>query len=386
MRRVAIIGIGATQARPKTPNLSYKELTYAAAKLAYADAGIKHSEIESFVTLAEDINEGTSIFDEYTPDQLGGAQKPMHTITHDGLVGIADGVMQIASGLFDIVAVEAHSKASNIKNIHNTQAYALDPNWVRPLGLPARAIGALEAAYYWQKNACAEAQRSQAQWHIIAKNRDHAKRNPWAAYPATVRKKEYERSPSRQTPLKEIEIAQHADGACVIILAGEEKVRTNGRQPIWVQGIGWASETSEIGSRSWGQAAYGAKAAQQAYKMAGVTNPGSQIDFFEIDDTYAFKELQHLEAIGLYEPQTAWKKTLECETEAIGKHPVNLSGGCLGLGETLEAKGLYQITELVKQLRGEAGGRQLERAERGLALSWRGVPTSSGACVIVGVN
>src|SRR5574341_1352362 len=123
---VAIIGIGFTALQPTTPLRSYKELVFEAAQKAYADADIRFSEIDSFVTCAEDLNEGISIFDEYTPDQLGAARKPMHTLTQDGLCGIADALMQIRAGIAGAVAVEAHSKASNIRSPDWLLDYALD--------------------------------------------------------------------------------------------------------------------------------------------------------------------------------------------------------------------------------------------------------------------
>src|SRR5919204_6674549 len=130
--RVAIIGIGFTSLQPSTPRLSFKELMFEAAQKAYLDAGVQASEIDSFVTCAEDLNEGISIFDEYTPDQLGAVQKPMHTLTQDGLHGIADAVMQIRSGIAEIVAVEAHSKASNVLTTDWVLDYAMDPLYQRP--------------------------------------------------------------------------------------------------------------------------------------------------------------------------------------------------------------------------------------------------------------
>src|SRR5437867_13061666 len=133
--RVAIIGIGFTSLQPTTPLRSFKELTFEAAQKAYADAGIRFNEVDSFVTCAEDLNEGISIFDEYTPDQLGAVQKPMHTLTQDGLHGIADALMQIRSGIAALVVVEAHSKASIIKTREWLLDYALDPPYNRPLGL-----------------------------------------------------------------------------------------------------------------------------------------------------------------------------------------------------------------------------------------------------------
>ena len=97
--RVAIIGVGWSGYRPVSPELSYKEMTYAAAVKAYADAGVDpRKDIQSFVTVAEDFHEGTSIFDEYTPDQLGAALKPMHTITGDGLHGLATAFMMKKPG------------------------------------------------------------------------------------------------------------------------------------------------------------------------------------------------------------------------------------------------------------------------------------------------
>ena len=132
--RVAIVGVGCTGFRRITPGQSYKEMVYEAAMRAYNDAGVDpRRDVESFVTVAEDFHEGTSIFDEYTPDQIGGALKPVHTITGDGLHGIATAYMLIRTGQFDIVAVEGHSKASNIKTLSEINAYAQALFLIRPL-------------------------------------------------------------------------------------------------------------------------------------------------------------------------------------------------------------------------------------------------------------
>jgi acetyl-CoA C-acetyltransferase len=107
---VAIVGVGWSGFRSTTPEVSYKELMYDAAVRAYSDAGVDpRRDVDSFVTVAEDFHEGTSIFDEYVPDQLGGVLKSVHTITGDGLHGIATAYMLIKTGQFNIVAVEGHS-------------------------------------------------------------------------------------------------------------------------------------------------------------------------------------------------------------------------------------------------------------------------------------
>jgi acetyl-CoA C-acetyltransferase len=75
--------------------------------------------------------------------------------------------------------------------------------------------------------------------------------------------------------------------------------------------------------------------------------------------------------------------TEEGVTSASGSLPVNASGGSLGMGHLLDATGMARALEVILQLRGEAGGRQLAEVEVGLAQSWRGVPTTSGAVVIL---
>jgi len=378
--RVAIIGIGFTSLQPTTPQRSFKELVFEAAQKAYADAGIRFSEIDSFVTCAEDLNEGISIFDEYTPDQLGAMQKPMHTLTQDGLYGIADALMQIRSGIAEIVAVEAHSKASNILTPDWLLDYALDPVYNRPLGFNPHALAALEMNSFLHQTKITAGHCAQ----VVAKNRRNALFNPIAAYPSGMTPAHVESSPYFAYPLRQAEMAKHADGAVVVVLASETKASKARERPVWLLGAGFANDSATLESRDWVAAEYARIAAAQAYRQAGLNNC-REIDLFEVDDTYAYKELQHLIALGLYAEPTAAARALECEeTKPSGQTPVNVSGGALGLGLPLEAAGLYRIAELVLQLRGQAGPRQVPRAKIGLAQSWRGVPTASGAVVILG--
>lgn len=378
--RVGIIGVGATAAQPTTPYRSYKELMFEAAQKAYLEAGIEASEVESFVTCAEDLNEGLSIFDEYTPDQLGAVQKPMHTLTQDGLHGIADAVMQIQSGLVEVVVVEAHSKASNILAPEWILDYAVDPVLNRPLGFNPHALAGLEMNIFLHETGITPDQCA----HVTAKNRTNALRNPLAAYPARTNANDVLLSPYAFYPLRESEMAQTADGCVVAVLASDDRARAAKSQPVWVRGIGFANDSASLESRDWVRAEYTRVAAQMAYRQAGIRQPDREIHLFEVDDTYAYKELQHLIALGLYpRPGEAGRAAEMGETKPNGAMPVNISGGALGMGLTLEATGLYRVAELVAQLRGQAGPRQLPRATVGLAQSWRGVPTTSGAVVIL---
>jgi acetyl-CoA C-acetyltransferase len=378
--RVAIIGIGFTALQPSTPHLSFKELMFEAVQKAYLDAGVQASEIGSFVTCAEDLNEGLSIFDEYTPDQLAAVQKPMHTLTQDGLHGIADALMQIRSGIAELVVVEAHSKASNIETPEWLLDYALDPVYNRPLGFSPQAIAGLEMNVFLHESGL----RAEHCAQVAAKNRSNALRNPIAAYPLAATPMVIESSPYVAYPLREAEIAQKADGCAVAVLASDQRAQRARSKPVWVRGVGFANDSPTLESRDWVRAEYVHIAAEMAYGQASIDNP-REIRLFEVDDTYAYKELQHLIALGVYSDGTAAARSIEAgETRSDSSMPVNVSGGALGMGLPLEASGLYRIMEVVLQLRGQAGARQLPDVRLGLAQSWRGVPTTSGAVVILG--
>jgi acetyl-CoA C-acetyltransferase len=380
---VAIIGVGFTSLQPSTPHLSFKELMFEAAQKAYLDAGVQASEIDSFVTCAEDLNEGLSIFDEYTPDQLGAVQKPMHTLTQDGLHGIADALMQIRSGLAELVVVEAHSKASNIKTPEWLLDYALDPIYNRPLCFNPHAVAGLEMNVFLHETGI----RAEHCAQVVAKNRSNALRNPVAAYPLALTPMHVEASPYVSYPLREAEIAQRVDGCAVVVLASKERAQKAQSKPGWVCGVGFANDSGTLESRDWVRAEYVRIAAERAYRQASIQNPRQEIRLFEVDDTYAYKELQHLIALGLFPDGAEAGRFVEIdETKPEGKIPVNVSGGALGMGLPLEASGLYRVVELVLQLRGQAGARQLSDVRLGLAQSWRGVPTTSGAVVILGTE
>ena len=381
--RIAIIGIGHTAARPTSEHLSFKEMMFEAAQKAYADAGIDVDEIESFVTCAEDLSEGISIFDEYTPDQLGAVKKPMHTLTQDGLHGIADAVMQIRSGLVGLVVVEAHSKHSNLENPNGLLDYALDPVYNRPLGFNPHMIAGLEMNCFLHSTGITQAHCAQ----VVAKNRTHALKNIAAAYPMNLRPEDVEASPYLCYPLRQAETAKSADGCVIMVLASESRAKQNKPPPIWIRGVGFANDSPTLESRDWIEAQYIRSAAAMAYRQGGIKDPANDIDLFEVDDSYAYKELQHLVALGIYLPAfMAGRVGGNGVPSGNSDLAVNVSGGSLGIGHTHEASGLYRLTEIVLQLRGEAGSRQLKKAKVGLAQSWRGVPTTSGAVVIVGVE
>jgi acetyl-CoA C-acetyltransferase len=379
-REVAIVGVGWSGYRSITPDLSYKELMFEAATKAYAEVGIDpRNDVDGFVTTAEDMHEGTSIFDEYVPDQLGALQRPMHTITGDGLHGLAAAYMQIASGLMDVVVLEGHSKASNILTLSHITAFAMDPVFNRPLRAHPYFIAGMEMTRFMAETGTTLEECA----YVAAKNKRNAMLNPLAAFPADIETAEVLLSAPVAEPLTRLQIAPHADGAIVMVLADGQTALTLTETPIWVRGLGWCNDSHTLESRPWGRAVYAELSAQMAYRTAGIRSPRTEIDFAEIDDAFAYKELQHLEALGLCDEGQAGAWSAAGGTELTGEFPVNSSGGCLGCGHLLDASGLARALEVVLQLRGEAGQRQLEDVETGLAFGWRSVPTTGGAAAIL---
>jgi acetyl-CoA C-acetyltransferase len=353
---------------------------FEAATRAYEDAGVDaRSEIDSFLTCSEDLAEGTSIFDEYVPDQIGGAQRPVYTVGGDTIQGLATAYMQIASGVVDVVAVEAHSKASNVVTAGELHAFALEPIFVRPLGFNAHAMAGLEASMYLASSGTTHEQCA----HVAAKNRRNALANPSAAYGAAVDPQDVLASPPAFAPLSNLEVSAPADGALVIVLASEKRAKGLRGLPIWVRGIGWTTGTGLTGGADGATADYAKIAADMAYGMAGIRDPRQEIDFAEVDDSYSYKELQHLEALGLFKQGQAGAAAAAGTTGRDGELPVNGSGGSLGVGQLFEANGGQKVAEVVAQLRGQAGPRQLKKTQIGLAQSWRGVPTATGAVVVL---
>lgn len=380
--RIAIIGIGATQFRTISPDVSYKELMFEAAVKAYRDAGIDpRKDVGTFITCAEDYIEGVSIVDEYVPDQLGSVLKPMQTIPGDGLHGLAVAQMLLLTGQFDVAVVEAHVKASNMRSPAGISAFAQDPVFVRPLGLNSLFVAGLEMNRYCQETGVTLEQCGR----VAVKNRANALDNALAARAAELTLADHAGSRPVAAPLCELDIAGPADGAVVIVLATESRARSLNREPVWLTGTGWCNGSSDLEARDWAMPEYVARAGEMACVMAGIGNPRTGLDFAEIDDTYTYKELQHLAALRICPTETVGEWTAGGATEADGEFPVNVSGGALGMGHLHEAMGLARLYCAVEQLRGEAGAAQLPEVERCLVQSWRGIPTASAAVAVLEV-
>jgi acetyl-CoA C-acetyltransferase len=379
LNKVAVVGVGTTGFRATTPDVSFRELTYEAAVKAYSDAGVEPKDIDGFVATSEDFLEGYSIADEYSNDQLGAIHKPVSTVAGDFMHALAQGFMMIQSGFSRLVAVQALSKASNMLTQSELVNFALDPAYNRPLDIHPDFIAGLEMNRYLyetktDRRACAA---------VVAKNRRNALTNPLAGHGAVISIEDVLHAEVISDPLRALDIAPTSDGAVVVVLASADLAGSLTERPIWIRGLGWCSDSPTLESRDWGSAVYTRLAADMAYEQAGIRSPRSEIDFVELNDEFSYKELQHLEALKLCKPGEAGYLTQSGATEINGELPVNPSGGCLGVGHLYEANGAHKLLEVVLQLRGEKGGNQVKVSRTGLAQTWRGIPTTTGAVAVM---
>ncbi len=380
-KRVGIVGIGTTGFRATTPDVSYRELTYEAATKAYLEAGVEPADVGAFVATAEDFLEGYSISDEYSPDQLGAVLKSCHTVPGDFIQSLANAYMIILSGYCDIAVVQGMSKASNMLTKGDMITFAASPFTWRPLRESHHAIAAMEMNRFLH---CTGNTREQCAG-VVVKNRGNALNNPRGAHGTALELEDVLGAEVVSAPLTKLDIAPHSDGAVVCVLATDERAKglRLKKDPVWLKGVGWATETSALESRTWDEAVYMKMAADMAYKMAGIRTPRKEIDFAEVNDEYSYKELQHLEALRICTKGESGGLLEMGFTETTGEFPVNASGGNLGCGGTFELDGGHKVLEVVLQLRGEAGSHQLDGVSTGLAAAWRGVPTTTGAVAVL---
>lgn len=378
---VAIIGVGWYGFSPVTLEASFREMAFEAAVSAYEDAGDldPRKDIDAFVTCEEDYWAGISITDEFMPDQLGGVLKPVYTVAGDGLQGIASAYMKIKTGLFDTVVVEAHSKASDILTFHEIMNFGFDPLYTSHIDAHPYYLAGLEANYYMLTSGVGREHLAM----IVEKNKRNAITNPLASYGSKLSVDEILEAKYVVYPLSVMDIAPLIDVAIVFVLATKDKAKKLSDNPIWIEGVGWATETNYIETRNFGEALYARIAADMAYRLAGIEDPKKQIDLAEIDDKFSYKELMHVEALKLSNRYSSHLDLERGEFNRDGSLPVNPGGGFIGIGHGLEAGGLIKLLEATLQLRGEAVGRQVEDVRRCVVQSWRDIPTATGAVVVL---
>ena len=216
----------------------------------------------------------------------------------------------------------------------------------------------------------------------------HGALNPNALYRKEFTEEEVLNSPMVCAPLRLYMICATRDGAAAVVLCSKDKAKKYNAKPVTIAGIGLGSSlygdpTLRLGllsSPTEGTAPLLSESymsARMAFEQAGI-GP-EDVDFVEVPDNSSWHYLQYLETMGFCGPGEADQLLDEGETIIGGKLPVCPSGGASSFGEAIAAQGLLQIYDLVEQLRGQAGPRQVEGAKVGMAQTYGQLGNSASA-------
>jgi len=216
---------------------------------------------------------------------------------------------------------------------------------------------------------------------VAVKNRKHGRLNPRAQYPKEVTVEEVRSSPMICYPLTLFDSCPTTDGGAAAILCTEEVAKQYTTKPVYVAAAALKSGTYES-LRDIAINDIEKRAAREAYEFSGM-GP-KDLDLAEVHDCFTIAEIVRIENLGLCAEGEGGRLVKEGVTQLGGKFPVNPSGGLLCKGHPIGATGVAQTCELVWQLRGEAGPRQVEGAKAGLAHCSGGfVAQDTGASTVI---
>jgi acetyl-CoA C-acetyltransferase len=371
-KRVAIVGAGMTLFRRRmleTP----QELAWIAARRALDQAGLELKDTDCVVSgSAPDAFDGVHLKGEYYSEGAGAIRKPHIRVFVGGGTGVFVPIAawwHVASGLCKRVLVVAEEKMSSAADPHPQAVFRhiWDPFMEKPLNPNLIWIFALEMHRYMHK--CGVTKEDIAL--VAVKNKRNALDNPYAQAAANITVEDVLNSEPLVYPVNRLDISPVSDGVAALVMVSEEWARRLTDTPIWVEGIGYTLDTSYWTNRELSYPVYLKNAAEMAYRMAGIERPMKEIDVAEPYDPFDYKELHHLEGLGLAPRCKAAEMTREGITQRDGDLPVCPSGGLLGVGNPIAAAGLMKAAEIFWQLRGEAGKRQVKKsATTGLAQAW----------------
>jgi acetyl-CoA C-acetyltransferase len=299
-------------------------------------------------------------------------------------MGPIAGWWHVASGRFRTCLVVGEERMSPTQP-HPQGAFnaIYDQFTERPLGVNLLWIFALEMMRYMQVYGIS--QRTIA--GVAVKNKRNAKDHPACQLGGELTVDEIVGAEVMAYPVTRLMVSPVTDGAVAMVLGNEDFAKKKGGQHVWVEGVGWALDTSYWTNRDLCYPEYVEKAALAAYKMAGITKPREEIHVAEPYDPFAYKELHHLEGLQLADRGQA-PRLLEqgfFDRDTTKGIPTSPSGGLLGVGNPIAAAGLMKVAEIYWQLAGKAGARQVKRnVKRGLAQAW-GDLMQVGTVIVLGV-
>lgn len=359
MRKVAVVGVGMTRFGEHWDK-GIRALISEAGLAALKDAKMESKQIDALFggNMSSGHFEGQEHIGALIAEQMGMNPKPstrVEAACASGGLAFRMGVLAVASGLHDIVAVGGVEKMTDVPVEKATSVLggAGDEEWELFYGATFPALYALMARRHMLEYGTTEEQMAA----VAVKNHKHGSMNPYAQFQDQITIEDVLKSSPVAEPLKLLDCSPLSDGAAVVIIAAEDVAKKLTDTPIWVAGSGQGSDTIALHSRKSLTSVMAAReAAAQAYKMAGVGQ--SDIKIAEVHDCFSIAEIMAIEDLGFFPKGQGGPATFGGQTAIGGKVAVNTSGGLKACGHPVGATGVKQIIELTWQLRGEAGKRQ----------------------------
>jgi acetyl-CoA C-acetyltransferase len=281
-----------------------------------------------------------------------------------GGLALRQAVMAVASGYCDIVIAAGVEKMTDVSSgtAADALAAAADREWECFFGATFPALYAMMAKMHMRRYGTTHDQMAQ----VAVKNHHHACMNPIAQYQMEIGIDDVNRSSMVADPLHVLDCSPISDGASVVVLAPTETARRFSDTPIKIVGCAQASDTLALHDRrDLTTLDATVHAGRSAFRQAGIEP--RQVDVAEVHDCFTIAEILAIEDLGFVEKGQGGRAAEEGLTALDGEVAVNTSGGLKACGHPVGATGIKQAYEIALQLRGEAGRRQVDEVEIGLA-------------------
>lgn len=376
--QVAIIGASQTKFETDKGYEDIPETVFKVVQQAMAKAGIDRDDLDSIVTSSVDLWDGRTASNQMLTDVVGSIMKPESRVAGDGLGAAFQGMMTILAGASEITLVVSQCRGS-MGDHYEISNWVFDPIYQQTLGLDYLSASALQANCYMKQFGISQEECAR----VVVKNLRDAQNNPYAQMTMPVTVDDVMVSPMWAYPIKEMDAAPISDGACAVILASRERAKALSKKPIWIHGAGSCLDSHYLGDRDLAGGDALIRASKKAYGMAGIRDPLEDLDVAEVSAAFSYQELLWTELIGFCRRGEGATILQEGITSLGGALPVNPSGGMIA-GNPVTVAGLTRLVEVVLQVRGEAGARQVRGARRALAHGTTGCCGQGQYVMIVG--
>ncbi|MCL4447578.1 MAG: thiolase domain-containing protein [Candidatus Thermoplasmatota archaeon] len=367
--KVAIIGVGHSKFG-KRLDVSINELGWEAIKPALQDAGITQKDVGfysvgNFGYWSEEILPAVTI-GEYAGLTCGSLKTEAACASGSASLKIA--MDSILSGNSDIAMAMGIEKMYNSPNGTIIELIGRAGNYFwefENFGMTFPGYYALYATKYLDAFNSKEEDLCEA----AVKAHHYGSMNPYAQFRKETSVEECMKSKYVSRPLKLMDSSPITDGAAAVILARGDVAKKLSDTPVYIESQGTATGTAYMGRRDdYTGLEASRRAAEIAYRGAGLDGVGNNFDLFEVHDCFTIAEVMAYEDLGLAKKGEGIRLLKEHQTYKDGKFPVNLDGGLKSKGHPIGATGISQAVEITKQLREEAdNGRQVQ-VNRGRAL------------------